>query len=718
MGIKEKSANTSTTHIIPTGGYPDCFFYDPGEQKYLVVNPAHIAQLVMNIKQLDNFQMQIANARAEKPSAKKTERLEGIGKYIDEHINGTTQKPVTKKGIAGLIPLLMTNGTVSLYDRPLVFTRRHDLDKMKWLDADDPEVAKRFKLINDRLEKRMENALKTRKKKEEESKSKTGKEKQDALKEKWAAVETSCGWKLWTLKNKDGKPFDGRLVKNWILQPDSELGKDSRYFSAKPEIQFLRYTLGAEAGAKWDPKGGSIKLAAEGNAKFNIVDAKVTGDMLLPSKDGVDLFGLVRAITNKAKVERALKANAKFFVRLKFSLSGFAYAGVSVSASVAIPEIDYSDYIKKRQEIGTAKKNNDKKEVKAKVGVEGELFAGAKAGISLAEEVEWHDGSKTPADFSTLAGLKWTGTGQIGIGIGGALALRYENGSFTFEIYLQVTLKLGLSGKFEVEVDIEQAYKILTHLARSVEYHKIPGLTAEGFKKLADYGLAKAINAKNMAIDAWDSAYQATAKAAEQTYESAKIELLEKRKEIEDTIKVLYNDVNEAKKEILEKLYKEQDELEARLVKVRNECLRKKKEFCKEIEGIAKQVSDFKSWFKSASKEEINEIRKILAQNVNTWNTYFQMLLPETAGPIIALLGGGKSLQSIESIYQNSILAIADFCESTHERVHFLDNFARELLDVTITNNTQSVSEGKRIISKWLEDLGDVASDLYHDITD
>jgi hypothetical protein len=236
---------------------------------------------------------------------------------------------------------------------------------------------------------------------------------------------------------------------------------------------------------------------------------------------------------------------------------------------------------------------------------------------------------------------------------------------------------------------------------------------------LADYGLAKAVNAKNIAIDAWDSAYQTASKAAESTYESARKELLEKRKQIEDTIEVLHNDLNETKKEVLDKLYKEQDEIEKKLLAAKDECLRKKKEFCKELQTIAANVSDFKSWLINAGKGEINDIRKIIAANIDNWkDDYFQMLLPETAGAILALLGGGKSLQQIDKVYQNAIVTISELFESTHERVHVLDTFARELLDTSVTTATEAVSEGKRVITNWIGDVSDVATYLYNDITD
>jgi hypothetical protein len=611
--------------------------YDPEKQKFLVVDEIAIAVMTSSVKKMDSYQVQIAMARKLPPSAQKSDRIAKITKSIDEHLNGTPTKPVNKKGMAGLIPLLMSNTTKSLYDRPLVFARRNDLSAMRWLDADDPEVGRRFKAINDRYEKRLEEYLKDLDK-SGRGKEKTKEEKKKEFKEKYGQTEVSAGWKLWELKNKEGKPIEGSCVKNWILQPKSKIGENSRYFSADPQVQFLRYTLSAEAGANWDLSGGSIKLSAEGEGQFNPIDAKVTGDYFFPNKSGIDLFYLFRMLLQPTKLDRALKADAQFFIRLKFCLTGFAYVGASLSASVAIPEIDYSDYIKKRDEKSdTSALPAEKKAVTTKVGAEGEFFVGGKLGASLEVDLEWHCGDKPPAEFSKTIGLKYAGSGQVGIGIGGALGLQYEDNAFTFEIYLQATFKLGLSGKFEAEIDMEQAYRMVTHLARSVDYHKIQRISDQAYKKISAYGLAKVINAKNMAIDTWDAAYDAAAREANAMYDAAKKELLNKGKQIDAAIIAAHATAQQAQQDALNKLYEEQAELQKKLEAAKGAALQKKRAACKQVELLANQLSDFQRWLKGVKQKELDDIRENIAANVTTLKPYLQMLTPESAGPLLSL---------------------------------------------------------------------------------
>lgn len=669
-------------------------FYDPTTQRYAVVAHDDQDEFVAKVKEVDNFQKEMRTVRIKPNNAIKQDELKKLGAKAEEMFG---KDP--KKGIVGLIPIKTQAKTVSLADRAFVFARHSDLEKAKWLDATDPKVEEEY----DKLFKRGEGRIKktTRAGEAEEKKfSKPG--------------EIKLKWQKKLLTDKDGKPIDGRIVDKWIFQTNPDLLKDNRYVNASAEAQFLRYCVSADIGAEFDPKGGVIKCGLSGQAGFNLIDAKMSGEVCLPHKNGIDIFWWVRQALKKGKAEQALRKNAKLYLQMKFILNGFAYAGISVAASVAVPEIDYSDFIAKKDDEN--KDPSDNKQVTAGAVVKGEGFAGGKIGGSLSAEVGWHDGTKVQPKFDTLGLVKYGASGQAGIGLGGALALRYEDGSFTFEMYLQATFIVGASGKYEVELDIEQAYRLATHLYRSVEYHQIADMTkaefSKGFKKLADYGLAKAINAKDVAIDTWDAAYEKTAQEAEEAYEAVKKEMAEKREEIEDNLKELYNDARDTTQEKIAELNKQLDEIQAKLEDAKRQALEKKKQFCKNLEDIADSVSDFKNWLQWSNKDDIDRIRESIAANVTRWKPYFQMLMPETAGPLFALIGGGKAVAELDQEYQKAIAAIGNMWESTHEKVHVLDNFAQKLIDTTVQNTTEAVTLGKKTVVGWVKDMQNVLSEI------
>jgi hypothetical protein len=134
------------------------------------------------------------------------------------------------------------------------------------------------------------------------------------------------------------------------------------------------------------------------------------------------------------------------------------------------------------------------------------------------------------------------------------------------------------------------------------------------------------------------------------------------------------------------------------------------------VESLADQLSNFKTWLQKTGTAEIDEIRNVISRNVSNWKPYFQMLLPETAGPLLSLIGGAKSFEKLDQTCQTALLEISELWESTHEKVHVLDNFARNLLDETITSTTDAVTKGKQTIVGWLDEFTDTVSIVYQDI--
>ena len=88
------------------------------------------------------------------------------------------------------------------------------------------------------------------------------------------------------------------------------------------------------------------------------------------------------------------------------------------------------------------------------------------------------------------------------------------------------------------------------------------------------------------------------------------------------------------------------------------------------------------------------------------------MLLPETAGPLFSLIGGGKAATELDQEYQKAIVAIGKLWESTHEKVHVLDNFTQKLIDATVQNTTKAVTVGKQTVVAWAKEMQNVLSEI------
>ncbi|NLW32668.1 MAG: hypothetical protein GXY77_14565, partial [Fibrobacter sp.] len=378
-------------------------FYAPGRDEYFVVEPSDIDALVTEIDELEQLSEEIrlyresfANKRADE---KMTKAANEIQQKVEEKFDGLTKEP--SKAIQELLLVKSNKKTGKIKNR--VYIRPYK--------ATNRQVRGHWRKHND---KTVEKLLKKWLKKEPAA----GKSK----------VETRLKTVLFQTEKIDEQwP--------WKWKFDKKGGKDTAagYFGGAYDIQFFRFVAGARGEADFDLTDKKLTLGADAGISYGIADGSIKGEWGLPDQDG---FNLYDHLLLSPKARESIKPNYECRFRFNIKTEGKLFAGVSLSAVVALPCIDFGD---------------------EKSGIFGGSvggFAGGSAEGKLVTEIVWS--KEKAAAFNLLAGFGGNAAGNVGIGAEGKFEFRYENGKVKFVSGAMLTYGIGAKAGLVFELDVNK----------------------------------------------------------------------------------------------------------------------------------------------------------------------------------------------------------------------------------------------------------------------
>ncbi len=228
----------------------------------------------------------------------------------------------------------------------------------------------------------------------------------------------------------------------------------SNNVSIEAKAQLMRYLAGAGLDTEWQPQKGRVAVKASAQAEFAIAEAKVSGAFYYP-----DVAGWVWSLDGDDGKTYPLGA-----VRFKGELGLSGMAGASVVAQLGIV-VDYRD--EKRKDLGlygAAVDNPATKRREIKVGgqpvdpsanADLDVFAGARADLSLEGALEWMEPVKTGpgGKYKPFAKVGDTITAMAGAGLACMLEISYAAGRFRIKAKAGLCLGVGAKGDIEVSVD-------------------------------------------------------------------------------------------------------------------------------------------------------------------------------------------------------------------------------------------------------------------------
>jgi hypothetical protein len=224
--------------------------------------------------------------------------------------------------------------------------------------------------------------------------------------------------------------------------------------SIEAKAQLMRYLAGAGLDTEWAPQKGRVAIKASAQAEFAIAEGKVSGAFYYP-----DIAGWMWSLDGDDGKPYPLGA-----VRFKGELGLSGMVGASVVAQLGVV-VDYRD--EKRKELGlygAAVDNPTTKQREIKVGgkpvdpsanADLDVFAGARADLSLEGALEWMEPAKTgpSGKYKPFAKVGDTVTAMAGAGLTCMLDVSYAAGRFRIKAKAGLCLGVGAKGDIEVSID-------------------------------------------------------------------------------------------------------------------------------------------------------------------------------------------------------------------------------------------------------------------------
>lgn len=267
------------------------------------------------------------------------------------------------------------------------------------------------------------------------------------------------------------KALPSRTTWPWPWHGKVEAGKDDGCFSFAAEAACCRFAMGWNGvDATFDKENGKLNLGAAGAVSWGLFEGTMKGAVSLPDRDGVDLLSFLR---KSDSMNRAIRSNRECRLRMRMTLNGSTFAGLTVSGALNFPNLDFR-----------------KKEASLGGGAGG--FFGIQAKGRIALGMEWSD-SRVEANFRELGNIGAESGGSAGLGAEAKWKLAYAKGRFTFTASAALALGLGMRGGFSYEVDLKAGKEFASHLLHSVDYHHVFEITEEAYAALTDYGFAKMV---------------------------------------------------------------------------------------------------------------------------------------------------------------------------------------------------------------------------------
>lgn len=224
--------------------------------------------------------------------------------------------------------------------------------------------------------------------------------------------------------------------------------------SIEAKAQLMRYLAGAGLDTEWAPQKGHVAIKASAQAEFAIAEGKVSGAFYYP-----DIAGWMWSLDGDDGKPHSLGA-----VRFKGELGLSGMVGASVVAQLGVV-VDYRD--EKRKDLGlygAAVENPTTKQREIKVGgkpvdpsanADLDVFAGARADLSLEGALEWMEPAKEgpSGKYKPFAKVGDTVTAMAGAGLTCMLDVSYAAGRFRIKAKAGLCLGVGAKGDIEVSVD-------------------------------------------------------------------------------------------------------------------------------------------------------------------------------------------------------------------------------------------------------------------------
>src|SRR5690606_13851526 len=251
---------------------------------------------------------------------------------------------------------------------------------------------------------------------------------------------------------------------------------------AGAHAQVMRFAMGANLQAGYDPRSGNTHIAAKASASLGLAEGKAYASIAWPAEDDSEWLIYYRDERN----QRQAVSLGKFRAKASAELSGFAGASALLSASV---HIEMANGIPQLRGVGHAGRRNGQP-----ASAEAGAFGGIRSDGKIEGSIEWKD---------TLAhSPQWKALCTLGVGAGAALGLGAEarlrigwstaTHKFYFNVHAGLVVGPGASGEIGAEVDagtLVTMVKCVYNALLGADFHRVEDIEIGAFKQLTNFAV-------------------------------------------------------------------------------------------------------------------------------------------------------------------------------------------------------------------------------------
>ena len=301
---------------------------------------------------------------------------------------------------------------------------------------------------------------------------------------------------------------------NWRIGSSTDAFKDNDYVDGGYDVAFMRAAAAGEIGIEADLAQMSLNVGVKGNASFSLAEGKCNLNLSLPNKNGFDLIKALHKYLDDQYIEEGtydankskffVKPNSHCFLLLKFEIAAYGFIGANIA--VSLPELNLN--LKKSDtQPGEITQNNEKKPI-AKLEAKADAFAGTSGTIELTAALDWKAGKPTDK-FATVSKGGGNLTGRAGIGGKLQAGFSMDNGKVKIELAANLVVGLGGGGAIIFELDINEAFKMISKILRSFNYHNTIHIAPQLLKLYFEVQLAVLTGYTNVVADIAQGLYNA-----------------------------------------------------------------------------------------------------------------------------------------------------------------------------------------------------------------
>lgn len=250
------------------------------------------------------------------------------------------------------------------------------------------------------------------------------------------------------------------------------------------QAQVMRFAMGANLQAGYDPRSGNTHIAAKASASLGLAEGKAYASMAWPAEEDSEWLIYYRDEIN----QRQAASLGKFRAAASTELSGFAGASAMLSANV---HIEMNHGIPQLRGVG---KSNRGRRNGEPASVEAGAFAGLRADCKVEGSIEWQDTLSNTPEWKALCTLGVGAGAALGLGAEARMRIKWSNRThkFYFNLHAGLVVGPGASGEVGAEVDagtFATMVKCIYNALLAVDFHRVEEIDAGAFEQLTHFAV-------------------------------------------------------------------------------------------------------------------------------------------------------------------------------------------------------------------------------------